>query len=189
MNRREVIQQMGFFMGGTIVSPSLLRFLEGKAPLPSTGKRLFFAADKEALIAEIADTIIPTTDTPGAKEAGVAPFIILLLNDCYAPKEQKIMNDGLDQVESISMDLNKKSFINSSVAERTAVLQKIEAAAFAERKAGNKTPQFWFMMKELTTSGYFTSEIGATKALEYLPIPGAYHGCVDLKPGQKAWAM
>ncbi|HAK76772.1 MAG TPA: twin-arginine translocation pathway signal, partial [Runella sp.] len=44
-------------------------------------------------------------------------------------------------------------------------------------------------MKELTVTGYFTSEIGATKALEYLPIPGRFEGCVPLKPGQKAWAL
>ena len=44
-------------------------------------------------------------------------------------------------------------------------------------------------MKELTVTGYFTSEIGATQALEYLPVPGKFEGDVPLKPGQKAWAI
>jgi hypothetical protein len=45
------------------------------------------------------------------------------------------------------------------------------------------------MMKGLTVTGYFTSEIGATQALEYLPIPGKFEACIPLKPGQKAWAL
>ena len=48
---------------------------------------------------------------------------------------------------------------------------------------------FFQRMKELTVTGYFTSEIGATKALEYLPIPGKFEGCIPLKPNQKAWAL
>ena len=189
MNRREVIQQMGVIMGGAVVSPSLLRYLEGKTRPSDEGyRRLVFSADNEKLVAEIADTIIPPTSTPGAKEAGVAPLITLLMNDCYAAKEQAIFKAGLEEVEKISNDLYKKSFMDCSSTERIAVLKKMEAAAIADRKAGVKGQPFWFMMKELTMMGYFTSEIGATKALEYVPIPGAYHGCIDLKPGQKAWA-
>ncbi len=189
MNRRDVMQQMGVIMGGAIVSPSLLRFLEGKKPLIRAGEaRLFFAADKEKLAAEIADTIIPPTGTPGAKEAGVGPLIILLLNDCYSAKDQKIMNDGFDMVETMSNDMYKKSFVDLSLADRTEVLKKVEANAIADKKAGVKGPNFWPMIKELSMMGYFTSEAGATKALEYVPVPGAYHGCIDLKPGQKAWA-
>jgi hypothetical protein len=44
------------------------------------------------------------------------------------------------------------------------------------------------LLQELTVLGYFSSEIGATQALAYDPLPGAYRGCVDLAPGQKAWA-
>ena len=61
-----------------------------------------------------------------------------------------------------------------------------------ERKnnKGKKAPvPFFFMIKELTTTGYFTSEIGATQALEYLPIPGKFDGCMPLSPNQKTWAL
>jgi hypothetical protein len=44
-------------------------------------------------------------------------------------------------------------------------------------------------MKQLTVAGYFTSEIGATKALAYLPIPGRFEGEVAMTPGQKTWAL
>jgi len=44
------------------------------------------------------------------------------------------------------------------------------------------------MIKELTLFGFFTSEPGMTEVLEYVEIPGRFEGCVELKPGQKAWA-
>jgi hypothetical protein len=44
-------------------------------------------------------------------------------------------------------------------------------------------------MKELTLLGYFTSEVGATKALRYVPIPGRFDGCIPYKKGDKAWAL
>jgi hypothetical protein len=45
------------------------------------------------------------------------------------------------------------------------------------------------LLKQLTVAGYFTSEIGATKALAYLPVPGKFQGETRLQPGQKAWAL
>ena len=52
-----------------------------------------------------------------------------------------------------------------------------------------KGTPFWRLLKELTLFGYFTSEQGATQALEYVPIPGRYDACIPLKPGQKAYAL
>jgi hypothetical protein len=48
---------------------------------------------------------------------------------------------------------------------------------------------FFLRMRALTTAGYFSSEIGATKALEYVPIPSRFEGAVPIKAGQKAWAI
>jgi hypothetical protein len=45
------------------------------------------------------------------------------------------------------------------------------------------------MMKELTLFGYFTSEVGCTQALNYLPIPGRYDACVDIDKNQKTYTF
>ena len=63
-------------------------------------------------------------------------------------------------------------------------LQKSEMLTVATKK----DRPFFRLMKQLTVAGYFTSEIGATKALEYVPIPGRFEGDVLMQPGQKAWA-
>jgi len=49
-------------------------------------------------------------------------------------------------------------------------------------------PRFFAIIRDLTLLGYFTSEIGCTKAYQYIQVPGRYDGCVDLKPGQRVWA-
>ncbi|RZL48556.1 MAG: gluconate 2-dehydrogenase subunit 3 family protein [Pedobacter sp.] len=49
-------------------------------------------------------------------------------------------------------------------------------------------PQFFAIARDLTMLGFFTSEIGATQAYEYIAIPGRYDGDVKMKPGQKFYA-
>ena len=58
----------------------------------------------------------------------------------------------------------------------------------AVKEKAKTVPQFFAIARDLTMLGFFTSEIGATKAYEYIAIPGRYDGCTDLKPGQRVWA-
>ena len=176
MNRREAVQRITLLLGG-VLSTQLTAGLMGQ--VINTGPSLPFSADQELLLSEIADVIIPTTDTPGAKAAGVEKFIIRLVRDCYIKPEQQTFHDGLAKFEADCKEKFGKGFVALDAA------QKIEAL----KHATTKNRGFFSTMRRLTVAGYFTSEIGATKALEYLPIPGKFQGDVPLKPGQKAWAI
>ncbi|WP_113654253.1 gluconate 2-dehydrogenase subunit 3 family protein [Pedobacter namyangjuensis] len=86
---------------------------------------------------------------------------------------------------------------NDKIAEAEKLEQQTKGARPEKEKAGNpmafkegpkKAPQFFAIARDLTMLGFFTSEIGATKAYEFVEIPGRYDGCVDLKPGQRVWA-
>ncbi|MCY1543717.1 hypothetical protein D9M68_795460 [compost metagenome] len=67
--------------------------------------------------------------------------------------------------------------------------EKEKAANPMDVKEKPKTsPQFFAIIRDLSILGFFTSEIGATQAYEYIAIPGRYDGCTDLKPGQRVWA-
>ena len=61
-------------------------------------------------------------------------------------------------------------------------------AGAATTATQNPPAHFFRMMKELSLLGYFTSEIGATKALRYVESPGRYDPCVPYTPGEKEWA-
>ncbi len=134
---------------------------------------------QKALLIEVADIIIPTTDTPGAKAAGVEAFIIRLMRDCYELEQQKSFYSGLEKIDTASEEAHGKKFVDLTVEQRNGIIE-----------ASTRTNKGFFkQMKRLTVTGYFISEIGATQALEYLPIPGRFEGDVAMKPGQKAWAI
>jgi hypothetical protein len=193
MDRREAIQRVAFLMGGTISAPALIGLLEGCQPKSESVAYKSFTPEVEKLIAEIAETIIPETNTPGAKAAKVEQFIVTMMQDCYPENDQKIFFSGLEEVDKQSRKDFDKSYVELTDAQRIEVFKKIESAAFEQREKDKdkkeKDPLFYFQMKELALLGYFTSEIGATKALAYVHVPGAYNGCVPMKPGQKAWAI
>lgn len=193
MNRRDALSRVALILGGTVIGANA--FLEGCKPADkkssddSSAKPLFAATDA-AYLDEIAETIIPATDTPGAKAAKVGAFMTVMVTDCYPEADQKVFIDGMKKLEEASKKKNNKSFIDSSTEERKALLIDIDKEAkdyMASKK--NEDPKHYFrMMKELTLLGYFTSEPGATQALRYVAVPGKYEGCVAYKKGDRAWA-
>jgi hypothetical protein len=65
----------------------------------------------------------------------------------------------------------------------------VPATTASAPEAGFKKPAHYFrMMKELALLGYFTSEIGCTKALRYVESPGRFDPCLPYTPGEPAWA-
>lgn len=226
MNRRDAISRVALLMGGTLSAPTLLAFGEGAPVRQAMSADFSLNAAQRALVAEVAEHIIPRTTTPGAKEAGVGPFIELMLKDCYKAQEQKNFLEGLADLDERATKAHSKKFLETTLAEQVAILKQVEKNTMdmlknlnvkqvkvgdnvdkqvienenvEEDKKNQKVDKevakkisgtpFWRLMKELTMFGYFTSEQGATKALDYVPIPGRYDGCIPLKPGQKAYAL
>lgn len=176
MNRREAVQRVTLMMGGVLAAP-LLAGIMGQ--VTNVGVSVIVSAEQEALLAEIADIIIPTTDTPGAKAAGVEKFIVRVMRDCYKKEDQDKFYAGVAKLDADSKTKFGKGFVGLDLAQKNEMV-----------KLSTTTDKPFFQrMKELTVTGYFTSEIGATKALAYLPIPGKLEACIPLKPNQKAWAL
>ncbi|MFM2267008.1 MAG: hypothetical protein RL757_449 [Bacteroidota bacterium] len=184
MNRREAIRAAALMMGGMVISPSLARALNNPNWEPSTSLPDWATASAESLLAEVCDTIIPTTTSPGAKAANVHQFIFLMLKDCYSPAEQSAFAEQLSAIETAAQNQFKTNFESLDTAKRTDILKQFEAA-----KVGGNAFNFWRTLKELTMFGYFTSEIGATQALRYEWVPGRYNGDVTIDPKTaKLWA-
>ncbi len=213
MNRRDALMRVAALTGATLSLPALADTLEASATRRTlTGKPVFFTADQDATVAELADTIIPTTTTPGAKAAKVNEVIDVILKDCYKEDDQRRFIEGLAQTNKLSQDAYGKAFVQLDPNQRIEIVKKLEAdakqqkAQMASERAAAKVENsqadlqmpdskkrnvapFFSILKDLTLTGYFTSEIGCTQALEYVAVPGRYDGCVPLKPGQKAWAI
>jgi hypothetical protein len=187
MNRRDAIGRVGLILGGTLIGAEF--FISG---CKSTSSKVddLFAKENVALFNEIGETILPATTTPGAKAADVGNFMARMVQDCYKTEDQKIFLKGIETLNDASSKKFGKKFIEADTKQRTELLTELDAEQKAYTK--NKKPEdpnhYFRMMKELTLLGFFTSEVGATKALRYVAIPGRYDGCVPYKKGDKAWA-
>ena len=177
MNRREAVRRLALLMGATMVGSHLI--LSGQTVADKTAAP--FTDDEKAYLDEIAETIIPATATPEAKAAGVGAFMAMMVTDCYSDKQQAEFRGAMAKVNDACTAKCGKAFLAASPAERTALLNSIDA----ERR---KTKDHYFgMMRDLTLLGYFSSEIGCTKAVRYIEVPGAFHGDVPYKKGDPAW--
>jgi hypothetical protein len=177
IQRREAVQVVTLAVG-TLLSPGLA--LQAKAQSSSgTGPQPDAARQDEALLAEAADVIIPATDTPGAKAAGVEKFITRVLRDCHPKPEQEKFYAGLHRLEEAGLAKFSNPFAQLSAEQK---IELMKACAIQDKA-------FFQKLKQLTVTAYFSSEVGATQALAYLPIPGRFEGSVPLQPGQKAWAL
>ena len=190
MDRRQALYQTALLLGGTIIGAEAI--LSGCSPSnKASSKSSLFQAGDEALLDDIADTILPdTTDSPGAKQAGAGAFMMLIVEDCYAEGEQKIFVEGLKKIQAESQSQFKNSFNALNAVQRHDLLSAADktAAAYENSKETDAPPHYFSLIKQLATFAYFSSEIGMTKALRYNPIPGRFDGCVEYKVGEKAWA-
>lgn len=188
MNRREAIERVALLVGGTVVGGQL--FIAG-CKQPAKKINALFNADQVAFLNEVGDTILPETKTPGAKAADVGGFMAVMVMDCYTLADQKTFLAGLPKIDAESRKMFSKNFLDCDAKQRTALLTALDKAQKQESKLpkpGNQY-QYFSMIKQMTLLGYFTSEIGCTQALRYVPVPGRYDGNLPYKKGDKAWAL
>ncbi len=115
------------------------------APISATAyKPVFFTAAEYACVAAITARIIPSDETPGAKEAGVAAYIDEVVNE--STRIQTMYRAGLAK-------LNESGFAKLSTAKQDAMLQKLNDAK----------DKFWQSIRDRTIDGFYTSKIGLTE--------------------------
>ncbi len=179
-------------MGGALSSSAIAGVLQGcTAKKELNWKPKFLSEDQAATVAEFAERILPKTDTPGAKDAGVPEFIDAMLNDIYLDEEKQQFIAGVEQVAKDSEAQFGDAFADLKPEQQNALIKKYASEAEAAQKqqeGENDKKPFFFAMKELTMLGFFTSEVGATQFLHYEQVPGSYDGCVPLADIGKAWA-
>jgi hypothetical protein len=186
MNRREAISSVALLLGGTILGADA--FLSGCKTKTEAG--VSFSPTDVSFLDEVAETILPATKTPGAKEAKVGEFMTVIVHDCYEEKDQKVFMEGMKKLDEASKKMNSKTFMESTPEQRHNLLVALDAEQkdYQKNKKKDDPNHYFRMIKELTLWGYFTSEAGATKALRYVAVPGKYEGCIPYNKGDKAWA-
>ena len=195
ITRRQALSRVAILLGGAISAPTLAGALDAAtrrawtAPGPDWAPRTLDPGQLE-LVAVMADHIIPQTDTPGARAAGVHRFVDALLSDHYPSPERDRFVAGLAEVDPRARSRHGKAFVECSADQQLALLTEMDEAAYpAAGGDASRAPDTWFFrrMKELTLVGYYTSQIGATQELHPSPF-GAYRGDIPYSSVGRAWS-
>lgn len=173
MKRREALRNTAFLAGCGLSVGTISAIVSGCKQTPSEYAETFLGGDYVSLLAEMVETIIPTTDTPGAKAAGVHLHLDNAVK-YFTEEEQGQFKGVLDMI-------TESGFMSQSQEEREATLLSLD------KEEDGVNP--YEILRGLTCHGYFTSEIGGKQALKYDPIPGAWNPCVDLSEVGKAWSL
>lgn len=196
MDRREYIKNTSLALGYMISAGAISDLLiacQKEANL--TWKPVFLSNNQANTMAEIAETILPRTNTPSAKELGVPQFIDKMLKELLSEADQKEFVEGIENLDTRCEKEYGKPFIACEQKQKEEILTKLdhEAAKFPPNLWGivldpNPAPiTFFRRMKSLTLMGYFTSEKIGKEVLRYDPVPGEYQACIPYT-GQNSWA-
>ena len=201
IDRREAVRRIAVLLGGAVSTPTLTGLLAGCTPPGSDAPYVPRTLSRAQLrrVETIAEHIIPETDTPGASAARVHDYVDMMLSDFYsdAAREQFLLE--LDRVDDVATSVVGKSFDSASPDERRVVLEALDEAAFPDPTARPEVaaaieariaagdPPFMRTMKELTVSGYYTSEVGQTLELRLVPF-GSYDADIPFDDVGRSWA-
>jgi DNA-directed RNA polymerase len=174
LTRRSAIKQFLFVSAGMALVPSCL---QDKSKPAVELKNFSINANQETLLAELTESIIPKTTSPGAKDISAHLFALKMVDDCRSKEDQEKFLAGLAAFEKQAEKISGKSFVKQSAEERKAVLTGMEK----NKDSKDDAVDFYRSMKRFTIQAYSSSEFFLTKVQVYELVPGRYHGCVPVK--------
>tara|TARA_B100002003_G_scaffold72783_1_gene67825 strand:+ start:61 stop:657 length:597 start_codon:yes stop_codon:yes gene_type:complete len=197
MKRREALKKAVLLTGGAL-SPSIVSAVLSGITVGSSGKKWvpkIVNPEQNDLITDIAELIIPETDTPGAKAAKVNEFIDLMLADWFTVAERNHFFKGLTDLDARAEKKYSTRFVECEIEDQTTILKKLEKDTLSHRNynapgdnQNSILKPFFDQVKELTLTGYYTSEIGATQELKYYVATNNYDGCIPFDKIGRAWS-
>lgn len=124
---------------------------------PAMYHPLFFTAAEYPMVERLAEIIIPSDSTPGAKEAGVAEFIDFMV--ASDPEPQYPFRMGLAWLNAHSQRKLTKKFLELTPEQQTSLLEPLGFKDKA-RPGEEDGRKFFSLMREFTVTGFYSSEIG-----------------------------
>jgi hypothetical protein len=171
MQRRTALRNVAIGFGGLLSLPTWANNWN----INSVQTNSFLILDQQNLLAEIVETIIPQTTTPGAKSLGVHLLIQKIVSDCYGKEAQEKMIKGLGLIDDLAKNTNQKSFVELDATKRLELLKSIEKSEYKELK------DTFGQIRWMTIDGYQKSEYFMTNIEKFEWAPARFSGCVPVK--------
>lgn len=204
MKRREALKNTTLILGYAVSASAVTAVLSGctnNEPMNTgvasegvdTWVPAYFSNEEIDLIAEICDTILPETESPGAKAAFAHRYIDIMIKDHYQLRDQQAFKRGLTLVDEDCLHYYGRKFVRCTPDIRLNYLLDIEEKTKVKLDKGVEllgSRPFFAMIKELTWIGFFTSKLIGEEYLNYDPIPGGYHGCIPVdEADNRNWSL
>jgi hypothetical protein len=173
MKRGTAIRAIIFTSAGVALFPSCVSDNAQKAVELS---KIKITGEQANILTSLTQTIIPTTDTPGAKEEKTDEYILRMVNDCASPEDQQKFLTGIEQFEKMVKERYGKSFSSLTDVQKKELLTDLEA----KKDFPNAVTEFYGHIKGATVQYYTGSEYYMTKVMDYNIIPKRYKGCVSV---------
>ena len=181
MRRREAVQ----FLGAALAMPFIPRSAEtairlGEALHRRLGDVPFrtLNRDQQALVTDVAELIIPQTDTPGATAVKVPEFIDLILTEWASVEERAPFLAGLADIDARAATMGAPHFVDLPAAKKTELLTALDGMREAKTGAGLAFAR----LKALTVYGYFTSQPVDVDILKTQMFFNGYQGNAPFTP-------
>lgn len=129
ITRREAVLRVSALLGGAALiggSAFITGCRDDSGERATAGSFAPFTTDEIAFLDEVADTILPTTSTPGAKAAKTGAFMALIVTDSYKAADQTAFRDGMKALDDRSKEMNKVSFMEATPQQRLSLLEILD---------------------------------------------------------------
>lgn len=206
MNRRELLRAICLASGASLIGGEALAYRQ--PPAATAIENTPFSLGDRHFLDEVAEAILPRTDTPGARDAEVGVFMIAVVMDCYGSADRERFLAAMGEIRRRAREQQGRDFIRLDGPERGEFVAALDLEARAHnarlidysqesmgpgRWQGVPAPDepwhFFTPFKQLALLGFFTSKPGATEALRYVAVPGRYDGDFPYQKGDRAWAI
>ena len=171
IQRREAIKQLFCITAGMALIPSCMNDRSKSGILLS---KITISAAEEDMLAELCETILPKSSTPGSKDISSHLFVLKMVNDCRKKEDHDRFISGMKAFQERCKSSAGKDFVSSTMDQRNTVL----ASILADKDEESDLKYFFKTVKGLTIQSYTASEFFMTKVQVYELVPGRYHGCV-----------
>jgi len=183
MERRAILKYTAYATGTALSAPlisSLLVSCQSEVAAAKTAEGLaFFSGPQMELVKQVANLILPKTDSPSATEVGVHDMIDHIVGNVYSEKERSNYKNEFEALAS----LLSKAKGEELAGMITQLNNNEEALPEVARKA-------FTSLKQQTIAYYLSSKEIGMNYLSYLPVPGEYEACISVEEaGGKAWAL
>jgi molecular chaperone DnaK (HSP70) len=192
MNRRDLLKMIAAATGMAVVAGDLLA--QGLTVSDKVAVEALFSKADISLLDEVAETILPRTDTPGAKDSGAGAQMAAIISNCFDQSQRTLVKDGLLALQALCLHRFKQNFQALTAEQKHQILTELDTEAktlLTKAQQNNVAPQphYFTVLKQQSIFAFFTSKVGATEVLRHVAIPGRWDGDYPYKKGDRAWFL